>query len=110
MLMQFLMGSLVKNIQRVSRNDIMSFERFKIMRGSGFSLFPNTRLLKHVQAALLRLSVYNKPYANMPYPAFCRIEATQKNLQCAESQWFFFRESILDPGLKLKCEVKFWGM
>ena len=72
----------------------MSSERFKITRGAGFSLFPNTRLLKHVQAAVLRLSAYKKSYANMPYPAFHQIEATQEKLQCPESQWFFQRKHL----------------
>lgn len=57
------------------------------MTGAGFSPFPNTRLLKHV-AAVLRSLVYNKPYANMPYPALRQIEATQENAQYPESRFF----------------------
>jgi len=64
------------------------------MRGAGFSLFPNTRLPKHVQAAVLSLSVYNKPYANTLYPAFHQIEATQENLQCPQSQCFRQRKHL----------------
>lgn len=69
---------------------MMSSGRFKIMRGAGFSLFPNTWLLKHI----LSLSVYSKPYANVPHPAFHRIEATQENLQCPESQSFCQRKCL----------------
>lgn len=74
----------------------MSSKGLKIMKGGGFSLFLNKRLLKHFKAAVLRLPVYKKSYENMTNPTFYPIEVTQENLQYPESHWFFFfREIIL---------------
>lgn len=73
----------------------MSSKGLKIMKGGGFNLFLNKRLLKHVKAAVLRLPVYKKSYENILYPAFYWIEVTQENLQYPKSHWLFFREIIL---------------
>lgn len=80
----------------------MSFKEFKIMKGGGFCLFLNKRLLKHVKAAVLRLSVCKKSYENMSYPAFYQIEVTQENLQCPENHCFFQRNHLSQIEIKTK--------
>lgn len=61
------------------------------MRGAGFSQFPNTRLLKLILAAVLRLWDYSKPYANVPYQFSIRLKPLRRAYSVLKvSGWVFF--------------------